>query len=114
MSTPDSPIVMSVILELRHFQVLVMQEGTDRWFATVSERGTGYGTRALPKTIRQLREERGWTQLDLALQLGVDVSTVSRWERGLAVPRRRRQQRLADLFGMGVSEIAFGPVDEQS
>ena len=47
MSTPESPIVLSVILELRHFQVLVMQEGTDRWFATVSERGTGYGTRAL-------------------------------------------------------------------
>ena len=46
MSGPDSPIVMSVILELRHFQVLVMQEGPGRWFATISERGTGHGTRS--------------------------------------------------------------------
>ena len=43
MSAPESPIVMSVILELRHYQVLVMQEGPDRWFATISERGTGHG-----------------------------------------------------------------------
>ena len=47
MSTPERPIVMSVILELHHYQVLVMQEGPDRWFATISERGTGHGTRAL-------------------------------------------------------------------
>ena len=47
MSAPESPIVMSVIVELRHFQILVMQEGPSVCFATISERGTGYGTRAL-------------------------------------------------------------------
>ncbi len=47
MSGLESPIVMSVIVELRHFQILVMQEGPSVCFATISERGTGYGTRAL-------------------------------------------------------------------
>ncbi len=47
MSGPESPIVMSVIVELRHFQILVMQEESSGCFATISERGTGYGTRAL-------------------------------------------------------------------
>ena len=47
MSAPDTPIVMSIILELRHYQVLLMQEGPDRWFAVISERGTGHGTRPL-------------------------------------------------------------------
>ena len=47
MSGLESPIVMSVIVELRHFQILVMQEGPSVCFTTISERGTGYGTRTL-------------------------------------------------------------------
>ena len=48
MSGPAGPVVMSVILELRHFQVLVMQDGAAIWFATISERGDGrHQTRAL-------------------------------------------------------------------
>lgn len=38
--------------------------------------------------IRALRARRGWTQQQLAEQLDVDAVTVSRWERGAAVPRR--------------------------
>lgn len=33
--------------------------------------------------IATLRERRGWTQQDLAHEIGVAVSSVSRWERGL-------------------------------
>ncbi len=48
MSAPDSPIVLSVIVELRHFQVLVMRDEAAGWFATISERGPAAGsTRAL-------------------------------------------------------------------
>ncbi len=64
------------------------------------------------KTIRQLREERGWAQLDVAIRLGVTVSTVSLWERGLRVPTLANLNRLARLFGVSVREIAVGP-DEQ-
>ncbi len=64
--------------------------------------------RQLKKTIRELREARGWTQADVALRLGVHESMVSRWDRGKRVPRARTQQRLAVLFGVPVDEIAFG------
>ena len=64
------------------------------------------------KTIRQLREERGWAQLDVAIRLGVTVSTVSLWERGLRVPTLANLNRLARLFGVSLREIAVGR-DEQ-
>ncbi len=65
------------------------------------------------KSIRQLRQERGWAQLDVAVHLKVHATTVSDWERGAKLPRRGMQQRLADLFGVSAEAIAFGPVDEQ-
>ena len=65
------------------------------------------------KTIRQFRQERGWTQLDVARRLGVTEGTVSRWERGERVPQPATQQRLADLFGVPVGAIAFGPAEGQ-
>jgi ribosome-binding protein aMBF1 (putative translation factor) len=39
--------------------------------------------------LREARELRGWSQEDVAEQLGefVDKSTISRWERGVAIPR---------------------------
>jgi len=35
-----------------------------------------------PTKIRQLRQERGWTQHALADRLGVNRTTVVRWEAG--------------------------------
>ena len=60
-----------------------------------------------PKTIRQLREERGWSQQDLADQLGVIHSMVQKWELGQRFPHPMTRWRLAELFGIGVSEITF-------
>ncbi len=59
------------------------------------------------KTIRQLREERDWSQLDLTIRLGVNSSNITRWERGLAVPRHRNLSSLASVFGVGVQDIAL-------
>ena len=36
--------------------------------------------------LKQLRQMRGWTQLDLARELKVNQTTVSRWESGVAEP----------------------------
>lgn len=41
---------------------------------------------SLSEKIKTLRQARGWTQLALAEKLGVEQSTVSRWERGQARP----------------------------
>ena len=69
--------------------------------------------RGARKTIRQLREERGWAQLDLAVRLGASVGAISKWERGLVVPHSTYQQRLAHVFGVSITELAFGPAEQR-
>ena len=63
-------------------------------------------------TIRQLRQARGWSQQDVAVQIGAARSVVSKWETGAHWPTPATRQRLADLFGVGVGEIAFGPAEQ--
>ncbi len=64
-------------------------------------------------TIRQLRQARGWTQERVARRVGVQQDAVSKWERGYR-PRAKYQQALADLFGVPVEAIAFGPPEQES
>lgn len=44
---------------------------------------------ALGDNIRDAREQRGMTQLDLAAAVGVSESTVSNWERGARAPKNK-------------------------
>lgn len=48
--------------------------------------------------VRTMRRERGWTQEQLALILGINVRTVQRLERG-GVPSLETAQALASAFG---------------
>ena len=50
------------------------------------------------RNLRQRREERGWTQLDLAVRLGVSLSTITKWERGVVVPSEANLYRLMLLL----------------
>ena len=59
------------------------------------------------KTIRTLREERDWTQLQLAIELGVRPETISLWERGNHEPRTSQFRDLARLLGVSMEEIAL-------
>ncbi|WP_417601661.1 helix-turn-helix domain-containing protein [Pararhodobacter oceanensis] len=53
--------------------------------------------------IRTSRKAKGLTQGEYASLLGVDITTVSRWERGLVVPSPSVQRTLARLqFARGV------------
>ncbi len=64
-----------------------------------------------PAGIRRVRTLRGWTQVQLADELGTDPVTVSRWERGVSVPRRSAQRRIAELVGAaGRRRFATFPV----
>ena len=58
------------------------------------------------RTIRQLREQRGWTQLELAQRLQVTPVTVYNWERGRTEPRLAQFRRLARTFGVRMDAIA--------
>jgi transcriptional regulator with XRE-family HTH domain len=57
------------------------------------------------KTIRQLRLERGWTQLELAYKLGVTPLTVQNWEHGRFEPTASKLRKLAGVFGVSMDEI---------
>ncbi|CAA9577535.1 MAG: hypothetical protein AVDCRST_MAG88-2963 [uncultured Thermomicrobiales bacterium] len=59
------------------------------------------------KTIRQLREERGWTQLQLAIQLGITPVTIYNWERGKSEPRVSQFRQLARLFDISMDDLAL-------
>ena len=60
------------------------------------------------RTIRELRQERGWTQLDLANRLGVTPSSVYNWESGKFEPKASQLRALARAFGVTMDDIDFG------
>ena len=48
--------------------------------------------------IKQLREQRGLTQAELAKLLGITRSSVNAWEMGISVPSTQYVVELAHLF----------------
>jgi transcriptional regulator with XRE-family HTH domain len=50
--------------------------------------------------IRTLRKERGWTQQDLAMRLGLKRSALGAYEEGRAEPRLATAQMMATQFGL--------------
>lgn len=55
--------------------------------------------------IRALREAKGMTQVELAEALGVDQTTISAWERGIAEPTIFNLRRLADILGVAPGDL---------
>jgi len=52
----------------------------------------------LKEKVKALRKNRGWTQEDLAREIGVSLSTVQRWESKGANPTRLARRELKRLF----------------
>ena len=50
--------------------------------------------------VKRERLDRGWTQQHLAKRLGVQQTTVAKWERKNAVYRKKTRQNLAKVFGL--------------
>lgn len=42
----------------------------------------------IAEQLKALRQQQGWSQEDLARELGVSFSTVNRWENGKAKPSK--------------------------
>jgi len=59
----------------------------------------------LGKRIRQLRTARGWRQIDLAEQAGINENYVSDLELGRKEPCLRTIKALASALGLSVSEF---------
>ncbi|MBA2679760.1 MAG: helix-turn-helix transcriptional regulator [Ktedonobacteraceae bacterium] len=56
-------------------------------------------------TLKMLRESHLMTQAALAQKVGVQVTTVSNWERGEQRPQLSIMSRLAEIFGLTPQEI---------
>ena len=52
----------------------------------------------LQEKIKQLRQQKGWTQEETARNIGVSLSTVQRWEKQGGKPTRLARRELEKLF----------------
>ena len=60
--------------------------------------------------LRRSRQERGWTQKDVADRIGAPLDlNVTRWERGTSTPSAYYTQKLCELFGKSASELGLLP-----
>lgn len=59
------------------------------------------------KSIRELRQERGWSQNDLATRLQVHPQAVYLWESGRRIPHVLTLRKLGQLFGLSSDEITL-------
>jgi DNA-binding XRE family transcriptional regulator len=62
------------------------------------------------KTIRGLRRERGWTQFELALAVGVQPQTIYLWESGRRLPQVPQVRKLGEVFGLCSDDIDLEPL----
>lgn len=65
-------------------------------------------SKKIGKFICGLRNEKKWTQEDLANKLFVDRTMVSKWERGVYVPSTEILIKMQSLFDITINEILYG------
>ncbi len=58
-----------------------------------------------PLTLAELRERANFTQAQLAVTMGVSVSTVSDWENGKKEPRLKHFRLLMEFLGCTFEEL---------
>ncbi len=63
--------------------------------------------------IRDLRESAGLTQGELAAELGVDRSAVTKWETGEAMPRASLLPKLAEVLHCSIDDLYAASTDAQ-
>lgn len=66
-----------------------------------------------PERLKELRKEKGMTQIDLAKALGVSSGTVAMWETGKRKPSFEMFDRLTALFDRRIDYI-LGTTDDPS
>lgn len=59
----------------------------------------------LADKITELRKKAGWSQEELAAQLGVSRQSVSKWEGAQSVPDMEKILQLSNLFGVSTDYL---------
>ena len=67
-----------------------------------------------PERLKQLRKEKGLTQVTLAETLGVSKGTIAMWETGKRMPSFDMLTRLGELFDRRVDYIIGSSEDNRS
>jgi peptide/nickel transport system substrate-binding protein len=57
--------------------------------------------------LRHARSLKGWSQADLAEQVGTSFEVVSRWERGVTVPSPYYRERLCKVLGQSAEDLGL-------
>src|SRR6266849_231757 len=57
--------------------------------------------------LKAQRQKREWSQAEVAEAWGVSIKTVSRWEKGQAVPHPYYRSKLSTLFGKTAEELGL-------
>ena len=60
-----------------------------------------------------LRKSADMKQVDVAKELGIDTSTVAKWETGASMPRADKLPILAKLYGCSIDQL-FKADEEES
>lgn len=55
--------------------------------------------------MRAMREKKDMSQQAVAVEIGVERSTVAKWESGKSRPRAELLPKLAKLFGCSIEEL---------
>lgn len=58
-------------------------------------------------SLRELRARMNWTQKETADKLGVSLTTYNAWEKDISNVAVSKVNAVANLFGVGLDEIAF-------
>jgi transcriptional regulator with XRE-family HTH domain len=60
----------------------------------------------LSKKLKELRNQKGWSQQKLAEKTGLSFNTVTKIEQGIGKhPTLKTLVKLADVFGVGIDEL---------
>ena len=60
----------------------------------------------LAKRVKELRNQKGWSQQKLAEKAGLAFNTITKIEQGLAEhPNLKTLIKLADVLGVGLDEL---------
>ena len=67
----------------------------------------------LSENIYRYRDQKNWSQSELAEALDVSRQSISKWENGTSVPELDKLIKMRDLFGVTIDELVFGVAEEQ-
>ena len=68
----------------------------------------------LGEKIVQLRKQRGWSQEELASQLGISRQSVSKWESGASIPDLDKIIKMSSLFGVTTDYLLKEEIEEDN